>query len=147
MQQHATDVRQNESPQDRQSRLQTAADNAQQVARITSHSTKQHYLHQKGWSDSQSQLHEQPWVKNTMSKFHKNQSKWQHRLCIVCHEVWPTQNCLNHNPDTYTCTRCKRDKSQPKRYSNENDMDPGVVPPSLQKLSQVEECLLLEHAQ
>ena len=33
------------------------------------------YLHDKGWADSQKALHEQPWVKETMIKFHQKQDK------------------------------------------------------------------------
>ena len=45
-------------------------------------------------------------------------------------------------PDTFICTRCKRDKHPIKKYSVVNDMHPGSVPPCLQQLSQVEEMLI-----
>lgn len=148
MQQRASGRRQQETQDETQARLQRAAQNAQE-RRNTAHircnaqpSTRYQYLHEKGWANSQTGLHEQPWVKGTMSKFHERQSKWEHQLCNVCHEVWPTQTCLKDDTSTYTCTRCKRDKGNPKRYSSENDMDPGVVPECLQKLSQVEEMLI-----
>ena len=38
------------------------------------------------------------------------------------------------------CVRCTRDKK--KRFSRDNSMDPGAVPPQLQGLTQVEEMLI-----
>ena len=40
------------------------------------------------------------------------------------------------------CSRCSRDKQEPKLYSAANNMDPGSVPPALQGLTQVEEMLI-----
>ena len=40
------------------------------------------------------------------------------------------------------CTRCHNDSKQPKLYSLENNMDPGVVPIELRGLTQVEEMLI-----
>ena len=45
-------------------------------------------------------------------------------------------------PSIYVCTRCKRDKNDPKLFSEENDMLPGEVPSCLRGLSQVEEMLI-----
>ena len=104
--------------------------------------TKEKYLYERGWANQQNKLHERPWVEKTMSNFHINQTKWDHRLCTVCHELWPTRTNLKEDADQFICTRCKRDKSNPKRYSKENDMDPGKVPACLQKLTQIEEMLI-----
>ena len=70
-----------------------------------------------------------------MNNFHKKQSKWEHQLCIVCHELWPTRVSLKDDESTY---QCKRDKGRPNLYSMENDMYPGDVPTCLQGLTQVE---------
>ena len=35
-----------------------------------------------------------------------------------------------------------RDKKSPKVYSAENDIDPGIVPPQLEGLTQIEEMLI-----
>ena len=51
-------------------------------------------------------------------------------------------NQADDTNDPYTCTRCKRDKGVPTRYSQANDMDPRAVPQCLQNLSQVEEMLI-----
>lgn len=44
--------------------------------------------------------------------------------------------------EVYVCNRCKRDKNEPKRFSADNDMNPGKVPSCLRGLSQVEEMLI-----
>ena len=100
--------------------------------------TKHDYLHEGGWKDPSLFHHKQPWVKSEMKKFHEHVNKWEQRMCIVCHEIWPTKP----TPDPSSCTRCKRDKHNPKLFSSENCMDPGRVPPCLQGLSQIEEMLI-----
>ena len=110
-------------------------------SRSSQQTVKHQYLYENGWAAPGQQLHEQPWVEAAMNNFHVKQSKWEHRLCIVCHELWPTRVCLN-DETTYQCTRCKRDKGKPKLYSVENDMYPGDVPICLQGLTQVEEMLI-----
>ena len=45
-------------------------------------------------------------------------------------------------PETYMCIRCQRDKTIPKLFSPQNDMDPGAVPRCLEGLTQVEEMLI-----
>ena len=103
------------------------------------------YLHQEGWTDPQRQLHQQPWVMNSMSSFHNKQTKWKQKLCTVCHEVWPTRGNHRESVDlnnSHICTRCKCDKGEPKRYLQLNDMDPHTVPECLQNLTQIEEMLI-----
>ena len=104
--------------------------------------TQQQYLQNGGWKTSHIPHHEQPWVKESMKSFHSKLCKWEQRLCSVCHEAWPTQNCLNNDPCTFVCTRCKRDKRPIKLFSAENDMLPREVPLPLQGLSQLEEMLI-----
>ena len=77
-----------------------------------------------------------------MESFHDKQVTWEHRLCTIYHEIWPTRTCLNDDQATFVCTRCKRDKGEPKQFSEENNMLPGQVPPCLHGLSQVKEMLL-----
>ena len=73
MREHATERRQQEAQHDRQICLQAAANNSQQRRNMERQqtSTRQHYLHEKGWSDTHTQLHQQLRVKNAMT----NQSK------------------------------------------------------------------------
>ena len=44
--------------------------------------------------------------------------------------------------DGSVCSRCLRNVSEPKLYSEGNNMDPGPVPQALQDLTQVEEMLI-----
>ncbi len=134
-----------ETDDERQERLQYARQLSQQTrqgSRSNPQHSKFHYLHQKGWTDSTQKLHEQPWVVDAMQSFHQMQSKWDNRLCTVCHECWPTNTCLGVTSHSYVCTRCKRDKALTKLYSAANDMHPGPVPPELTGLTQVEEMLI-----
>lgn len=103
--------------------------------------TKHSYLHEKGWRNPEHELHSQPWVKEAMDNFHTKQSKWRQELCNVCHEIWPTRVDISTSEE-YICTRCKRDKAVPKLYSCANDMHPGMVPPCLGGLTQVEQMLI-----
>ena len=56
--------------------------------------------------------------------------------CANCNESFPADN-----PNS-SCTHCVRDKHHPKLYSRDNNMDPGILPPELQGLSQIEELLI-----
>ena len=103
--------------------------------------TKDRYLHDRGWAESSKQLHHQPWAQKEMMAFHKKQQDWEHCLCTICHELWPTRT-FGASSESYICTRCKRDKNHIKKFSIANDMHPGIVPPCLQGLSQVEEMLI-----
>ena len=58
--------------------------------------------------------------------------------CVTCNESFPSMNASQRTE----CTRCSRDKKQPKLYSANNGMDPGLVPQELQSLTQVEEMLI-----
>ena len=102
--------------------------------------SKNEYLHEGGWQNVDNPLHEQEFVQNEMHSFHLDQERLEHRQCTTCKEAWPTRQ--NLTSETYTCYRCKRDKKSPKKFSAENDMDPGIVPEQLRGLTQVEEMLI-----
>ena len=104
--------------------------------------SREQYLHQSGWEDTENPLHEQEWVRNEMGSFHSSQEMLEHRQCTICKETWPTKQNLSKDPARYVCHRCTRDKKSPKVYSAENDMDPGIVPPQLEGLTQIEEMLI-----
>ena len=137
-----------ESPMQRTDRLTSARASSfsrrlqSQKQQDTTQTTKHDYLHEKGWAETEEPLHQQHWAKEEMMSFHKKQNLLEHRLCTVCHELWPTRTCLSDNRDTYICTRCKRDKHPIKTYSATNNMDPGRVPQCLQQMTQVEEMLI-----
>ena len=96
------------------------------------------YLHSNGWQTDD--LYKQSWAQRHMNQFQTKQNQWQHKKCTICNEQWPMRIQLNMDP--YICTRCQRDKHNPKLFSAENDMDPGSVPPCLQNLTQIEELLI-----
>ena len=62
-------------------------------------------------------LHEQKVPKEMMKKFHTSM-----QYCInqwtVCHEAWPLRT-QPKQPHNYVCSRCSRDKSGPKKFSQE----------------------------
>ena len=72
-------------------------------------------------------------------------------VCSVCQESWPatvmhkwTRSQLDGEP---MCERCFRDKSEVRLFSAENDMDPGVTPAFLPKITIVEEALISTYHQ
>ncbi|XP_066915890.1 uncharacterized protein [Clytia hemisphaerica] len=62
--------------------------------------------------------------------------------CNTCKEAWPLTASTKFTPNNYECTRCKKEKCLPKKFSEENDMIPSTVPVELQGLTQVEEMLI-----
>ena len=67
-------------------------------------------------------------------------NSFQHQQCITCKETWPTKQTLP--VPNFQCLRCKRDKGNPKLFSQENDMDPGAVPLEFQALTEMEGMLI-----
>ena len=102
--------------------------------------SRNEYLHEGGWQNVDNSLHEQEFVQNEMHSFHLDQERLEHRQCTICKEAWPTRQ--NLASEVFICYRCKRDKKSPKKFSAENDMDPGTVPEQLRGLTQVEEMLI-----
>ena len=70
--------------------------------------------------------------------FHAKMTTCAFSECGTCNECFPSMNASQRTQ----CTRCTRDKKEPKLYSADNGMDPGLVPPELQGLTQVEEMLI-----
>ena len=71
----------------------------------------------------------------------QQQSKWEHNLCTVCRELWPTR-VTTKNCDVYVCIRCKRGIVKLKQYFRDNDMHPGDVPSCFLGLTQVVEMII-----
>lgn len=86
------------------------------------------------------EFHSQPFAVKNMRKFH-NSIKYTVYHCSICQEAWPLRAKPKSYPN-YTCSRCKRDKSTPKKFSTENSMIPSPVPKELQGLTQFEEMLI-----
>jgi hypothetical protein len=91
--------------------------------------SKNEYLHEGGWQNVDNPLHELEFVQNEMHSFHLDQQHLEHRQCTMCKETWPTRQ--NLASEVFICYRCKRDKKSPRKFSAENDMDPGIVPEQL----------------
>ncbi|CAB4023269.1 ATP-dependent DNA helicase pif1 [Paramuricea clavata] len=96
--------------------------------------SRNEYLHEGGWQNVDNPLHELEFVQNEMHSFHLDQEHLEHRQCTMCKEGWPTRP--NVASEVYICYRCKRDKKSPKKFSAENDMDPGIAPEQLRGLTQ-----------
>ena len=75
-----------------------------------------------------------------MRKFHKAMELRIYQ-CTVCHEAWPLKT-KPKEVSTYVCSRCSRDKNNPKKFPVENSMIPPPVPKQLQGLTQFEEILI-----
>ena len=57
---------------------------------------------------------------DNMIKFH-NTMKMLVTQCVICKEAWPMKNQKSKMTDlNYTCCRCKRDKGNPKKFSEES---------------------------
>ena len=83
-------------------------------------------------------LHEQPWVKSNMEKFHQS-IQYSMNQCGICN-VWPLKG--TKSVTSFNCSRCKRYKHSPKTFSADNFMIPSQVPQELQDLTQTEKMLI-----
>ena len=79
---------------------------------------------------------EDEWVQGKLSAFHSKMWSLSFHHCSYCNESFPNVKLTS---DPSVCSRCSRDKQEPKLYSAANNMDPGSVPLALQGLTQVEE--------
>ena len=75
-----------------------------------------------------------------MNEFHHQQYKWKQLTRTICHETWPVHD--NRSKPTYVCLRCTRDKHEPKKFSDSNNMNPQRQPACRQGLTQIEEMLI-----
>ena len=82
---------------------------------------------------------EDEWVQGKLAAFHAIMSSLSYCHCRCCNESFPSLKLTSVDS---VCSRCSRDKQEPKLYSAANNMDPGSVPLALQGLTQVEEMLI-----
>ena len=101
--------------------------------------TSDEYLSNE-WRTADQPLYQQEWVQSEMGKFHSSMNNLEHRQCVTCKETRPTKQGLAL--PRYECLRCKRDKGNPKLFSQENDMDPGLLPLEFQDLTDIEEMVI-----
>ena len=60
----------------------------------------------------------------------------------MCCEAWSNQN-TNADDKWYVCTHCKNGEGTQRKFSAENNIDPGWVPQKLSDLTQWEEMLIV----
>jgi hypothetical protein len=72
-----------------------------------------------------------------LQKFRNKMDKLKHVFCPICKECCPSIVLVKGN-----CHRCHMEKSLFKKFSADNNMDPGEVPEELQDLTEIEEMLI-----
>jgi hypothetical protein len=80
-------------------------------------------------------------VLHTVEQFENEQMSYSFSTCIICSE-----RRLELVLKEGLCNRCRLDKDNIKMFSEENKMNPGVVPPELQELTVVEQQLICKIA-
>ncbi len=83
-----------ESMNERQSRPISVAGEESGSVPEAERVSKNEYLHEGGWRNADSSLHEQEFVQNEMHSFHLDQERLEHRQCTICKEAWPTRQNL-----------------------------------------------------
>ncbi|CAG8491367.1 6132_t:CDS:2, partial [Racocetra fulgida] len=74
-----------------------------------------------------------------LQKFRAEMNKLKHNLCPVCNERFPSINLVNG-----ASRRCYNDKNELKKFSLENNMDPGKALKELKGLTDIEEMLIAQ---
>ncbi|CAG8658559.1 13107_t:CDS:2, partial [Gigaspora rosea] len=72
-----------------------------------------------------------------LKKFHSKMNKLKHVHCLTCNEYFLSIVLVNGK-----CRRCHTEKTEPKKFSIGNNMDPGEVPEELKDLIEIEEMLI-----
>ncbi|PKY32280.1 hypothetical protein RhiirB3_491413, partial [Rhizophagus irregularis] len=80
----------------------------------------------------------QPSDRKLLHKFRSTISNFTNKLCNICNERFPSITLIGDE-----CRRCHLEGS-PKKFSAENNMDPGEVPQELQDLTDIEEMLIAQ---
>ncbi|PKC51700.1 hypothetical protein RhiirA1_483178 [Rhizophagus irregularis] len=76
--------------------------------------------------------------RNLLKKFYNKVNKFKHLLCTTCNESFPSIVIIRGE-----CRRCHKEK-QPKKFSKDNNMDPGKVPDELRDLTEIEKMLVAQ---
>lgn len=77
--------------------------------------------------------------RDLIKKFRSKIDKIKHTLCPTCNECFPSIVLVQGE-----CRRCNAEKNRPKKFSEENNMDPGDVPEELRDLTEIEEMLIAQ---
>lgn len=71
-----------------------------------------------------------------LKKFRNKVNKFKHSLCKTCNESFPSIIIIEGE-----CRCCHLEKKQ-KKFSKDNNMDPGEVPDELRDLTEIEKMLV-----
>jgi hypothetical protein len=74
-----------------------------------------------------------------LKNFRNKMDNIYYKLCNVCNERIPSLTLIRE-----MCRRCYNEKNTPKKFSAENNMDPGEVPEELKTLTEIEEMLIAQ---
>ncbi|CAG8622461.1 21469_t:CDS:2 [Cetraspora pellucida] len=77
---------------------------------------------------------------NLLQNFRAEINKLTNTLCLVCNERFPSIELIKEE----CCRHCYYDKNVIKKFSKENNMDPGDVPEELQGLTEIEKMLIAQ---
>jgi len=80
--------------------------------------------------------------RNLLKLFHNKVDEFEHALCFTCNERF--SSIVLSKGERKECRRCHFEKKSPKKFSAENNMDPGEMPDELQGLSEIEEMLIAQ---
>ena len=90
-------------------------------------------------------LHLQDWMQAEMHHFTEDMMELELQWCTLCKEYWPVRPSSQrafHRED-FACKRCSSLHAEDlNKFSTDNDMNPGTVPPTLEGLTMVEEMLI-----
>ncbi|CAG8598033.1 15848_t:CDS:1, partial [Racocetra fulgida] len=74
-----------------------------------------------------------------LRQFCNKMKKLKHTLCPTCNEYFLSITLVIEE-----CYHCHTEKTSPKKFSTENNMDPGNVPEELQRLIEIKEMLIAQ---
>src|SRR3989337_1278848 len=92
-------------------------------------------------------IHDRPLSATTISEdehrilqnFRNKMNNIRYNFCPICNERIPLMILVKE-----MCRRCYTEKTLPKKFSAENNMDPGDVPEELKGLTEIEEMLIAQ---
>ncbi|CAG8807182.1 13042_t:CDS:1, partial [Dentiscutata erythropus] len=77
--------------------------------------------------------------RDLLKKFRTKMNNLKHTLCPVCNKCFPSIVLVKGE-----CRCCYNEKSTPKKFSAENNMDPSDMPKELKGLTEIEEMLIAQ---
>ena len=75
-----------------------------------------------------------------LQTFRHKMNDIRYNICSECNERIPLMTLINNK----MCRQCHKEKKNPKKFSSENNMDPGEVPEVIKGLTEIEEMLIAQ---